>query len=48
MPLRTQIEVKGQKVTTTLDSAEETSLPDDDFAVPADYKEMSSPQLQGK
>jgi hypothetical protein len=48
MPLRTQIEVKGQKVTTTLDSAEETSLPDDDFAVPADYKEMSSSQLQGK
>jgi hypothetical protein len=48
MPLRTEIELKGQKLTTTLDSAEETSLPDDDFAVPADYKEMSSPQLQGK
>ena len=48
MPLRTQIEVKGQKVTTTLDSAEETSLPENDFAVPADYKEMSSSQLQGK
>jgi Domain of unknown function (DUF4412) len=48
MPLRTQIELKGQKLTTTLDSAEETSLPDDEFAVPADYKEMSSPQLQEK
>jgi Domain of unknown function (DUF4412) len=48
MPLRTEIELKGQKLTTTLDSAEETSLSDDDFAVPADYKEMSSPQLQDK
>jgi hypothetical protein len=48
MPLRTQIELKGQKLTTTLDSAEETSLPDDDFTVPADYKEMSAPQTQDK
>jgi Domain of unknown function (DUF4412) len=48
MPLRTQIELKGQKLTTTLDSAEETSLPDDDFTVPADYKEMSAPQVQDK
>ncbi len=48
MPLRTQVEIKGQKLTTTLDSAEEISLPDDEFAVPADYKEISSSQLQGK
>ena len=48
MPLRTQVEIKGQKLTTTLDSAEEISLPDDEFAVPADYKEVSSSQLQGK
>jgi hypothetical protein len=48
MPLRTQVELKGQKLTTILDSAEETSLPDADFTVPADYKEISSPQLQDK
>jgi Domain of unknown function (DUF4412) len=48
MPLRTQVELKGQKLTTILDSAEETSLPDADFTVPADYKEISSPQLQNK
>jgi hypothetical protein len=48
MPLRTQVEIKGQKLTTTLDAAEEISLPDDEFAVPADYKEISSSQLQGK
>jgi uncharacterized protein DUF4412 len=48
MPLRTEIELKGQKLTTTLDSAEETTIPDDEFNVPADYKEMSSPQLQEK
>jgi Domain of unknown function (DUF4412) len=48
MPLRTEIELKGQKVTTTLDSAEETTVPDVEFTVPADYKEMSSPQLEEK
>jgi hypothetical protein len=48
MPLRTEIELKGQKLTTTLDSAEETTIPDDAFTVPTDYKEMSSPQLQEK
>jgi hypothetical protein len=48
MPLRTEIDFNGQKLTTNLDSAEETNLPDDEFAVPADYKETSSAQLQGK
>jgi outer membrane lipoprotein-sorting protein len=48
MPLRTEIELKGQKLTTTLNSAEEVSLPDNEFAVPADYKEISPSQLQEK
>jgi hypothetical protein len=48
MPLRTEMELKGQKLTTTLDSAEETNLPDDDFVVPADYKEVTASQLQEK
>jgi Domain of unknown function (DUF4412) len=48
MPLRTEIELKGQKLVTTLDSAEETTLSDDDFVIPADYKEVTASQLQEK
>jgi uncharacterized protein DUF4412 len=40
MPIRTQVEMMGQKVTTTLESAEETSISDSEFAIPADYKEL--------
>jgi Domain of unknown function (DUF4412) len=40
MPIRTQVEIMGQKVTTTLESAEETSIPDSEFEIPADYKEL--------
>lgn len=42
MPIRSEIEVAGKKVVTTLDSAVETTLPDSDFTVPTDYKEMGS------
>jgi Domain of unknown function (DUF4412) len=47
LPVRTTVEMLGQKVVTTLDSMEETTLPDSDFAIPADYKELkpeSQPQ----
>jgi hypothetical protein len=42
MPIRSEVELTGKKVVTTLDSALETTLPDTDFAVPPDYKEMGS------
>ena len=42
MPIRSEFEVAGKKVVTTLDSAVETTLPDSDFMVPTDYKEMGS------
>jgi Domain of unknown function (DUF4412) len=48
MPIRTVVEVLGQKITTTVDSVEETSLADSDFAVPIDYKEVSPNSLQNK
>lgn len=48
MPMRTEIDLNGQKFMTTLDSAEEANLPDDEFAVPADYKQITSPQSQEK
>jgi hypothetical protein len=40
MPIRTQVEIMGQKVITTFESAEESSIPDSEFAIPADYKEL--------
>jgi Domain of unknown function (DUF4412) len=46
-PIRTTVEMLGQKVVTTLDSVEETTLADSDFAIPADYQELkpdSQPQ----
>jgi hypothetical protein len=37
----------GQKIVTTLDTVEETTLADADFVIPADYQELrakSQPQ----
>jgi uncharacterized protein DUF4412 len=42
MPIRSEFEVAGKKIVTTLDSAVETTLPNNDFTVPMDYKEMGS------
>jgi hypothetical protein len=42
MPIRSEVEVVGKKVVTTLESAVETTLPDSDFTVPTDYKELGS------
>jgi len=48
MPIRTVVEVLGQKITTTVDSVEETHLADSDFAIPIDYKELNPASLQDK
>jgi hypothetical protein len=48
MPIRTVVEVLGQKITTTVDSVEETNLADSDFAIPTDYKELNPASLQDK
>jgi hypothetical protein len=40
MPIRTTVEVMGQKVITTLDSVQETTLSDADFTIPDGYKEL--------
>ena len=42
MPIRSEFEVAGKKIVTTLDSALEATLPGTDFTVPTDYKEMGS------
>lgn len=43
LPVRTTIELLGQKVVTTVDTVEETTLPDADFVIPADYQELRAP-----
>ncbi len=47
LPVRTTVELLGQKVITTLDTVAETALADGDFAIPTDYQELranSQPQ----
>jgi Domain of unknown function (DUF4412) len=47
LPIRTTQTIMGQKIVMTLDSAQETEIPDTDFTVPADYKELN-PRDTGK
>jgi Domain of unknown function (DUF4412) len=41
LPIRTTQTILGQKIVMTLVSAQETDLPEADFAIPADYKELN-------
>jgi hypothetical protein len=41
LPIRTTQTIIGQKIVMTLLSAQEMDLPDGDFAIPADYKELN-------
>jgi hypothetical protein len=43
LPLRTINTIKGQKLVVNITSTQETDLPDTDFSVPGDYKELSLP-----
>jgi Domain of unknown function (DUF4412) len=47
LPIRTTTSVIGQKIVVDLDSAQETDVPDTDFAIPTDYKELN-PREPGK
>jgi Domain of unknown function (DUF4412) len=47
LPIRTTEAIMGQKFVVTLDSAQETDLPDTDFAIPPDYQELN-PRETGK
>ena len=46
LPIRTTQAIMGQKIVMTLDSAQETDVPDADFAIPADYKELTPPATE--
>jgi hypothetical protein len=43
LPIRTTQTIMGQKIVMTLDSAQEMDLPDTDFTIPGDYKELNPP-----
>jgi Domain of unknown function (DUF4412) len=47
LPIRTTESIMGQKIVVILDSAQETDLPDTDFIIPPDYKELN-PRETGK
>jgi len=47
LPIRTTESIMGQKIVVILDSALETDVPDTDFIVPSDYKELN-PRESGK
>jgi Domain of unknown function (DUF4412) len=46
LPVRTTQTIMGQKIVVTLDSAQEAPVPDGDFAIPADYKELNPPEVE--
>ena len=43
LPVRTTQTIMGQKIVMTIDSAQEMDVPDAEFAIPADYKELNPP-----
>jgi hypothetical protein len=43
LPVRTTQTIMGQKIVMTVDSAQEMDVPDAEFAIPADYKELNPP-----
>jgi hypothetical protein len=43
LPVRTTQTIMGQKIVMTIDSAQEMDVPDTEFAIPADYKELNPP-----
>src|ERR1700736_3676700 len=46
LPIRTTQTILGQKIVMTLDSAQQIEVPDSDFVIPADYKELNPPAAE--
>ena len=46
LPIRTTQTIMGQKIVITLDSAQEVEVPQTDFNIPADYKELNPPTAE--
>src|SRR6202162_1574492 len=46
LPIRTTQTILGQKIVMTLNSAQEVTVPEEDFAIPADYKELNPPAVE--
>jgi hypothetical protein len=47
LPVKTVLSFNGKEMTTTLNSIKQNPLSDAEFAVPADFKEMSIPDVLG-
>jgi Domain of unknown function (DUF4412) len=45
LPIRTTQIIMGQKIVMTLDSVQEIDVPEADFIIPTDYKELSPPPV---
>lgn len=46
LPLRSVVTMNGKEITSTLVSAKQDSLGDDEFVVPKDYQEIKMPDMQ--
>ena len=48
LPLRTIQSIRGQQIVTSINSVQETDLPDSVFSIPGDYKQLAPPAASGK
>lgn len=48
LPLRTIQSFRGEQVVTSINSVQETDLPDSEFSIPGDYKQLAPPAASGK
>jgi hypothetical protein len=48
MPFRTIQSIRGEQIVTSIDSVQESDLPESDFSVPGDYKQLAPPAAAKK
>jgi hypothetical protein len=48
LPLRTIQSIKGEQIVTSINSVQETNLPDSEFSMPGDYKQLTPPATAKK
>lgn len=46
LPLRTQMAVSGKQITTTITAVNQNPVPDSEFLVPTEFKEMKMPNME--
>jgi hypothetical protein len=48
LPLRTIQSIRGEQIVTSINSVQETDLPDSEFSIPGDYTQLAPPAASGK